>query len=171
MYLCGGHETGCRSDDVSPGDGFIYSLWSNQVSSDVMTQSEILLRFIYLGARDDVTPEISAFQLRRTRWQTSARQRSRRSLLSGFFFFFHLRNDCVFFVVFIFVFARFPNVSVGMATLVENRSYGLSGKLSRGGNVSVFHVKLTDSAARAIDLFRNGKVILWCCVLFFYIGF
>lgn len=53
-----------------------------------------------------------------------------------------------------------------MAALRENRSYGLSGKLSRGENVSVFHVKLTDSAARAIDSFRNGKVIILC--LFFF---
>lgn len=46
-----------------------------------------------------------------------------------------------------------------MAALREHRSYGLSGKPSRGENVSVFHVRLTDSAARAIDCFRNGKVI------------
>uniref|UniRef100_H3DIJ6 OCEL domain-containing protein n=2 Tax=Tetraodon nigroviridis TaxID=99883 RepID=H3DIJ6_TETNG len=44
-----------------------------------------------------------------------------------------------------------------MAALRENRSYGLSGRLSRGRNLSVFHVKLTDSAARAIDGFRNGE--------------
>lgn len=53
-----------------------------------------------------------------------------------------------------------------MAALRENRSYGLSGKLSRGENVSVFHVKLTDSAARAIDCFRNGKVIFLCLFSF-----
>lgn len=53
-----------------------------------------------------------------------------------------------------------------MAALRENRSYGLSGKLSRGENVSVFHVKLTDSAARAIDRFRNGKVIFLCLFSF-----
>lgn len=45
-----------------------------------------------------------------------------------------------------------------MSVLKENQCYGLSsGKLSRGGNVSVFHVKLTDSAARAISTFQNGK--------------
>ena len=46
-----------------------------------------------------------------------------------------------------------------MSGLKEDRCYGLSnGKLSPGGNVSVFHVKLTDSAARAIGTFHNGKV-------------
>ncbi|XP_034531413.1 RNA polymerase II elongation factor ELL-like [Notolabrus celidotus] len=45
-----------------------------------------------------------------------------------------------------------------MLALKENQCYGLSsGKLIRGGNVSVFHVKLTDSAARAIGSFQNGK--------------
>ncbi|XP_069008690.1 RNA polymerase II elongation factor ELL-like [Embiotoca jacksoni] len=45
-----------------------------------------------------------------------------------------------------------------MSALKENQCYGLSGgKLSRGGNISVFHVKLTDSAARAIGTFQNGK--------------
>ncbi|KAM6969033.1 RNA polymerase II elongation factor ELL-like [Tautogolabrus adspersus] len=45
-----------------------------------------------------------------------------------------------------------------MSALKENQCYGLSsGKLSRGGNISVFHVKLTDSAARAIGSFQNGK--------------
>ncbi|KAK2826440.1 hypothetical protein Q5P01_020654 [Channa striata] len=45
-----------------------------------------------------------------------------------------------------------------MSALRENQSYGLSGgKLSRGGNTSVFHVKLTDSAARAIASVPNGK--------------
>ncbi|XP_040917289.1 RNA polymerase II elongation factor ELL-like [Toxotes jaculatrix] len=45
-----------------------------------------------------------------------------------------------------------------MSALRENQCYGLSsGKLSRGGNISVFHVKLTDSAARAIGTFQNGK--------------
>ncbi|XP_068607808.1 RNA polymerase II elongation factor ELL-like [Brachionichthys hirsutus] len=45
-----------------------------------------------------------------------------------------------------------------MSALEENRSYGLSGgSLSRGGNVSVYHVKLTDSAARAIGAFQNSK--------------
>ncbi|XP_029350429.1 RNA polymerase II elongation factor ELL-like [Echeneis naucrates] len=45
-----------------------------------------------------------------------------------------------------------------MSALREEQSYGLSGgELRRGGNVSVFHVKLTDSAARAIGSFQNGK--------------
>ncbi|XP_070776177.1 RNA polymerase II elongation factor ELL-like [Enoplosus armatus] len=45
-----------------------------------------------------------------------------------------------------------------MSALKENQCYGLSsGKLNRGGNISVFHVKLTDSAARAIGSFQNGK--------------
>ncbi|XP_056915497.1 RNA polymerase II elongation factor ELL-like [Takifugu flavidus] len=43
-----------------------------------------------------------------------------------------------------------------MATLRETRTYGLSGGPSRR-NVSVFHVKLTDSAAKAIDGFRNSE--------------
>ncbi|XP_037551385.1 RNA polymerase II elongation factor ELL [Nematolebias whitei] len=45
-----------------------------------------------------------------------------------------------------------------MLALKENRCYGLSGgKLSLGGNVSVFHVKLTDSAARAVGSFHSSK--------------
>ncbi|XP_059208858.1 RNA polymerase II elongation factor ELL-like [Centropristis striata] len=45
-----------------------------------------------------------------------------------------------------------------MSVLKENQSYGLSsGKLHRGANVSVFHVKLTDSAARAIGSFQHDK--------------
>uniref|UniRef100_A0A3P8V5C1 RNA polymerase II elongation factor ELL-like n=1 Tax=Cynoglossus semilaevis TaxID=244447 RepID=A0A3P8V5C1_CYNSE len=45
-----------------------------------------------------------------------------------------------------------------MSDLRESHCYGLSsGKLSRGGNISVFHVKLTDSAARAIGSFQNSK--------------
>ncbi|KAM4542914.1 RNA polymerase II elongation factor ELL-like [Odontesthes bonariensis] len=45
-----------------------------------------------------------------------------------------------------------------MSALKENQSYGLSsGKLSPGGNISVFHVKLTDSAARAIGTFQSSK--------------
>ncbi|XP_034063240.1 RNA polymerase II elongation factor ELL-like [Gymnodraco acuticeps] len=45
-----------------------------------------------------------------------------------------------------------------MSALKENQCYGLSsGKLSNGANVSVFHVKLTDSAARAICSFQSGK--------------
>ncbi|XP_029317266.1 RNA polymerase II elongation factor ELL-like isoform X2 [Cottoperca gobio] len=45
-----------------------------------------------------------------------------------------------------------------MSALKENQCYGLSsGTLSPGGNISVFHVKLTDSAARAIGSFQNDK--------------
>ncbi|XP_041827123.1 RNA polymerase II elongation factor ELL-like [Melanotaenia boesemani] len=45
-----------------------------------------------------------------------------------------------------------------MSALKENQCYGLSSrKLSPGGNVTVFHVKLTDSAARAIGTFQNNK--------------
>ncbi|XP_056152083.1 RNA polymerase II elongation factor ELL-like [Lampris incognitus] len=45
-----------------------------------------------------------------------------------------------------------------MSSIKENHCYGLSsGKLCRGGNISLFHVKLTDSAARAIDAFHNSK--------------
>ncbi|XP_022605932.1 RNA polymerase II elongation factor ELL-like isoform X1 [Seriola dumerili] len=44
-----------------------------------------------------------------------------------------------------------------MSVLRENQCYGLSsGTLSRDGNISVFHVKLTDSAARAIGTFQKG---------------
>lgn len=47
-----------------------------------------------------------------------------------------------------------------MSALREQQCYGLSsGKLSRGGdNISVFHVKLTDSAARAIGSYQTCKV-------------
>lgn len=48
-----------------------------------------------------------------------------------------------------------------MSALKEGQCYGLSsGRLSRGdGNgVSVLHVKLTDSAAKAIGSFQQGKV-------------
>ncbi|XP_028994185.1 RNA polymerase II elongation factor ELL-like isoform X2 [Betta splendens] len=49
-------------------------------------------------------------------------------------------------------------VGGGMSTLAGERCYGLSsGNLSRGGNVSVLHVKLTDSAARAIGAFQSSK--------------
>ncbi|XP_035530404.1 RNA polymerase II elongation factor ELL-like [Morone saxatilis] len=45
-----------------------------------------------------------------------------------------------------------------MSALKETQCYGLSsGKLNRGGNISVFHVKLTDSAARAIGSFQHAK--------------
>ncbi|XP_067824681.1 RNA polymerase II elongation factor ELL [Heptranchias perlo] len=45
-----------------------------------------------------------------------------------------------------------------MAALKEEQSYGLScGKLSSGSNVSVLHVKLTDSAVRALEAYQNCK--------------
>ncbi|TKS86812.1 RNA polymerase II elongation factor ELL [Collichthys lucidus] len=53
-----------------------------------------------------------------------------------------------------------------MSALREQQCYGLSsGKLSRGGgnNISVFHVKLTDSAARAIGSYQNGKRVTIPC--------
>ncbi|KAG8013257.1 RNA polymerase II elongation factor ELL [Nibea albiflora] len=51
-----------------------------------------------------------------------------------------------------------------MSALREKQCYGLSsGKLSRGGNISVFHVKLTDSAARAVGSYQNGKRITIPC--------
>lgn len=43
-----------------------------------------------------------------------------------------------------------------MSSLKENQSYGLS-SAQHGANISVFHVKLTDSAARAIGGFQSGK--------------
>lgn len=43
-----------------------------------------------------------------------------------------------------------------MSSLKENQCYGLS-SAQHGANVSVFHVKLTDSAARAIGGFQSGK--------------
>ncbi|KAM9385913.1 RNA polymerase II elongation factor ELL isoform 2-T2 [Pholidichthys leucotaenia] len=47
-----------------------------------------------------------------------------------------------------------------MATLKEERCYGLScGRVSNGSNVSVFHVKLTDSALRAFEAYQSGKVL------------
>ncbi|XP_036410223.1 RNA polymerase II elongation factor ELL-like [Megalops cyprinoides] len=45
-----------------------------------------------------------------------------------------------------------------MAALKEDQCYGLScGRLSNGSNVSVFHVKLTDSALRAIEGYQSNK--------------
>ncbi|XP_038134978.1 RNA polymerase II elongation factor ELL [Cyprinodon tularosa] len=47
-----------------------------------------------------------------------------------------------------------------MAALKEERSYGLScGRVSNGSNVTVFHVKLTDSALRALEGFQSSKVL------------
>lgn len=46
-----------------------------------------------------------------------------------------------------------------MAALKEEQCYGLScGRVSNGSNVSVFHVKLTDSALRAFEDYRGSKV-------------
>ena len=46
-----------------------------------------------------------------------------------------------------------------MAALKEDRSYGLScGRVSDGSKVSVFHVKLTDSALRAFESYRASQV-------------
>ncbi|XP_069505385.1 RNA polymerase II elongation factor ELL isoform X2 [Ambystoma mexicanum] len=45
-----------------------------------------------------------------------------------------------------------------MATLKEEQSYGLScGRVSDGSKVSVFHVKLTDSALRAFESYQSTK--------------
>ncbi|XP_069864033.1 RNA polymerase II elongation factor ELL [Dipodomys merriami] len=45
-----------------------------------------------------------------------------------------------------------------MAALKEARSYGLScGRVSDGSRVSVFHVKLTDSALKAFESYRAGQ--------------
>ncbi|KAL6107759.1 ell [Pungitius sinensis] len=47
-----------------------------------------------------------------------------------------------------------------MAALKEEQCYGLScGRVSNGSNVSVFHVKLTDSALRAFEGFQSSKVL------------
>ncbi|XP_061744545.1 RNA polymerase II elongation factor ELL isoform X2 [Nerophis ophidion] len=47
-----------------------------------------------------------------------------------------------------------------MAALKEERCYALScGRVSNGNNVSVFHVKLTDSSLRAFEGYRGGKVL------------
>lgn len=49
------------------------------------------------------------------------------------------------------------NGVVKMAALKEERSYGLScGRV--GGRVSVFHVKLTDSALRAFESYQHCQV-------------
>lgn len=46
-----------------------------------------------------------------------------------------------------------------MAALKEEQCYGLScGRVSNGSNVTVFHVKLTDSALRAFEGFQGSKV-------------
>lgn len=46
-----------------------------------------------------------------------------------------------------------------MAALQAERGYGLScGRLGRGTRLSVFHVKLTDSAVRAFEAYQACKV-------------
>uniref|UniRef100_G1Q8A6 RNA polymerase II elongation factor ELL N-terminal domain-containing protein n=3 Tax=Myotis TaxID=9434 RepID=G1Q8A6_MYOLU len=45
-----------------------------------------------------------------------------------------------------------------MAALKEDQSYGLScGRVSDSSKVSVFHVKLTDSALRAFETYRASQ--------------
>uniref|UniRef100_A0A4W3H858 Elongation factor RNA polymerase II n=1 Tax=Callorhinchus milii TaxID=7868 RepID=A0A4W3H858_CALMI len=45
-----------------------------------------------------------------------------------------------------------------MAALKEEQSYGLScGKLTSGNNISVLHVKLTDTALKALEAYQNRK--------------
>uniref|UniRef100_A0A4W4FNB9 OCEL domain-containing protein n=1 Tax=Electrophorus electricus TaxID=8005 RepID=A0A4W4FNB9_ELEEL len=45
-----------------------------------------------------------------------------------------------------------------MAALKEEQCYGLScGRVSNGSNISVFHVKLTDSALRAFEDYQSSK--------------
>ncbi|KAB0387412.1 hypothetical protein FD755_002368 [Muntiacus reevesi] len=52
-----------------------------------------------------------------------------------------------------------------MAALKEDRSYGLScGRVSDGSKVSVFHVKLTDSALRAFESYRASQFPSSPCV-------
>ncbi|XP_037530705.1 RNA polymerase II elongation factor ELL [Nematolebias whitei] len=47
-----------------------------------------------------------------------------------------------------------------MAALKEEQCYGLScGRVSKSSNVTVFHVKLTDSALRAFEGFQSSKVL------------
>uniref|UniRef100_A0A8C8HIN6 OCEL domain-containing protein n=1 Tax=Oncorhynchus tshawytscha TaxID=74940 RepID=A0A8C8HIN6_ONCTS len=47
-----------------------------------------------------------------------------------------------------------------MAALKEEQCYGLScGRVSNGSNVSVFHVKLTDSALKAFEGYQSSKKI------------
>ncbi|KAI9547673.1 hypothetical protein NQZ68_014939 [Dissostichus eleginoides] len=47
-----------------------------------------------------------------------------------------------------------------MAALKEEQCYGLScGRVSNGSNVSVFHVKLTDSALKAFEGYQGSKVL------------
>lgn len=64
---------------------------------------------------------------------------------------------CVYDTV-LFVHERGGNGSK-MAALKEEQCYGLScGRVSNGSNVSVFHVKLTDSALKAFEGYQSSKV-------------
>uniref|UniRef100_A0A4W4FKV4 OCEL domain-containing protein n=1 Tax=Electrophorus electricus TaxID=8005 RepID=A0A4W4FKV4_ELEEL len=48
-----------------------------------------------------------------------------------------------------------------MAALKEEQCYGLScGRVSNGSNISVFHVKLTDSALRAFEDYQSSKPLI-----------
>ena len=47
-----------------------------------------------------------------------------------------------------------------MAALVEGHSYGLSSFSPSDSNVSALHVKLTDSALRAIEEYQRIKVCM-----------
>uniref|UniRef100_A0A8C7JXH9 Elongation factor RNA polymerase II n=1 Tax=Oncorhynchus kisutch TaxID=8019 RepID=A0A8C7JXH9_ONCKI len=50
------------------------------------------------------------------------------------------------------------NIHCKMAALKEEQCYGLScGRVSNGSNVSVFHVKLTDSALKAFEGYQSSK--------------
>jgi RNA polymerase II elongation factor ELL len=46
-----------------------------------------------------------------------------------------------------------------MAALVEGHQYGLSSENSTSGQKSVVHVKLTDSALKALEGFQKIKVL------------
>ncbi|XP_041861821.1 RNA polymerase II elongation factor ELL [Melanotaenia boesemani] len=47
-----------------------------------------------------------------------------------------------------------------MAALKEEQCYGLScGRVSNGSNITVFHVKLTDSALKAFEGYQSSKVL------------
>lgn len=45
-----------------------------------------------------------------------------------------------------------------MATLVEGREYGLASNGSTSGNKTFIHLKLTDSALRALEEFSKSRV-------------
>lgn len=89
----------------------------------------------------------------------------------------HMRGASLLLRLFIIAFIEYSLKSVGssrfttvcvrarggngskMAALKEEQCYGLScGRVSNGSNVSVFHVKLTDSALRAFEGYQSSKV-------------